>query len=503
MGPGRWLVLALALGLSALAIWQLEADRAGLEVAPLAGTGTTPATVYRQAGAPPAPVVVIAHGFAGSQQLMQSYALTLAQAGYVAVTFDFEGHGRNPQPMSGDVTSIGGTTLRLMDEVARVADAALVLPGADGRLALLGHSMASDVVVRQAVRDPRVEAVVAVSMFSEAVTATQPRNLLVITGAWEGWLADEALKALRLAEPGAELSQTIRDPANGSARRAVLAPNVEHVGVLYAPVALSEARAWLDATFARQSEGPVTRRGGWIALLLFSVVALGWPLAGFLRRWRASVPPAAMPRGAFLASAAIAGVATPLILWPFDTSFLPVLVADYLALHFALYGALALVTLSALGAMKIEARGRILRAALLWLPVAVFGIAVFGGVLDRYVASFWPTSERLAIIAAMAAGAVPFMLADAALTEGGRAPLWRSLLARGAALASLGLAVALDFEGLFFLMIILPVILLFFLLFGTIGGWVGRATWRPFAGGIGLGLFLAWALGVTFPLFAA
>ena len=68
-------------------------------------------------------------------------------------------------------------------------------------------------------------------------------------------------------------------------------------------------------------------------------------------------------------------------------------------------------------------------------------------------------------------------------------------------LASLALAVALDFEGLFFLVIILPVIVLFFLLFGTMGGWVGRRTGLPAAAGIGLGLVLAWSLGVSFPMF--
>ena len=81
--------------------------------------------------------------------------------------------------------------------------------------------------------------------------------------------------------------------------------------------------------------------------------------------------------------------------------------------------------------------------------------------------------------------------------------MWRVITVRGLALASLGLAVALDFEGLFFLIIILPIILLFFLLFGTVSGWIGRATWRPAVAGVGLGLFLAWALGVTFPMFAA
>jgi hypothetical protein len=142
-------------------------------------------------------------------------------------------------------------------------------------------------------------------------------------------------------------------------------------------------------------------------------------------------------------------------------------------------------------------------ALLLALPIAAFGILVFGGVLDRYVASFWPTPERLTIIGAMALGAIPFMLADSTLTEGGRAPLHRTLAVRTLALASLGLAVALDLERLFFLLIILPVILLFFLLFGTAGGWIGRASHRPAAAGLGLGLFLAWALGLTFPLFAA
>jgi hypothetical protein len=54
-----------------------------------------------------------------------------------------------------------------------------------------------------------------------------------------------------------------------------------------------------------------------------------------------------------------------------------------------------------------------------------------------------------------------------------------------------------------FLFIILPVILLFFLLFGTIAGWIGRRTGLPAAAGLGLGLVLAWSLGVTFPIFAS
>lgn len=492
----RWLVLLVALGLAGLALARLEGLRGGVVTAPLT-VGATPATVYRSGDAP-APVVVIAHGFAGSRQLMEGFALTLARAGYVVVSYDLAGHGRNPQPMTGDVTVIEGTTTALMDELARVTEAALALPGADGRLALVGHSMASDIVVRQALRDDRVGAVVAVSMFSAAVTADAPANLLVVAGEWEAALAAEALAALHLADAQAGYGQTVGDPAGGTGRRAVLAPGVEHVGVLYAATTLREARGWLDAAFGRAGGGPVATRGGWVMLLLAAVVALGWPLAGLARRWRAQAPPPRLERGTFLTAVLAPALVTPLLLWPFETRFLPVLVADYLALHFLLLGALTLALASRGGVLRVDRAG-----LLMALPVAVFGIAVFGGALDRHVAAFFPTPERFVIIAAMAVGTVPWMLADAVLTEAGRAPLWRVIAVRGAALASLGLAVALDFEGLMFLVIILPVIVLFFLLFGTMAGWIGRATWRPVATGVGLGLFLAWALGVTFPLFAA
>ena len=135
------------------------------------------------------------------------------------------------------------------------------------------------------------------------------------------------------------------------------------------------------------------------------------------------------------------------------------------------------------------------------LALALYGIFVFGGALDRYVASFWPIPARLPIIAGIAAGALPYMLADSLITEGGRVALWRVLAARGIFIASLGAAVALDFERLFFVLIIIPVIVVFFTVFGVMGGWVGRRTGSPWAIGIGLGLSLAWALGVSFPMF--
>jgi predicted alpha/beta-fold hydrolase len=99
MVTGRIAVTVLAVVALVAGIVLLERPRAGLQITHLAA-GQTPVTVMQQPGAD-GPLVVIAHGFAGSRQLMEAWQLTLAQAGYVTASFDFEGHGRNPVPMSG------------------------------------------------------------------------------------------------------------------------------------------------------------------------------------------------------------------------------------------------------------------------------------------------------------------------------------------------------------------------------------------------------------------
>jgi len=83
-----------------LSLGILEIARQGVGPRPFF-VGQTPVAKYAQPGTD-GPVVIIAHGFAGSQQMMQGYALPLAQTGYRVFVFDFLGHGRNPVPMSGD-----------------------------------------------------------------------------------------------------------------------------------------------------------------------------------------------------------------------------------------------------------------------------------------------------------------------------------------------------------------------------------------------------------------
>jgi len=493
-----------AIAVIILSLWQLEQARSGIEIQRMT-IGSTPATLYRQPEGT-GPLVVVAHGFAGSQPLMQAYSLTLARAGFQVLAFDFLGHGRNPLPMSGDVTAVDGTTTLLVEETRRVIAAGRDLPGVEQGVALLGHSMASDVIVRAAIAEREagtaIAAVVAISMFSPAVSATEPARLLAVSGEWEASLRDAALDSVRLVDPSAGEGETVR--GGKVVRRAAVAPHVEHVSVLYSAVALDETRQWLNDSFGRSDQTSNVNIGPWILLLLVAIVALLRPLVDRLPV--APTPTWTMTRPRFLIATILPAAFVPLIATALPTRFLPVLVADYLAVHLALYGLVQLLLIAfarrASGLSTVSWPRAPVAVVLAAVLLGVWGIGVFGLAMDRYAASFLPIQTRLPIIASLCVGTLPFMLADSVLSGAGRGRWWRRLLPRLTFILSLGLATLLRPADLGFLLILLPVLLLFFLVHGTMGRWIAQRS-GPLAAGLGLGLILAWAIGVTFPLFAA
>jgi dienelactone hydrolase len=483
---------------------------------------STPVTFYRpdaalidqsgQAWNDPAsnglPVVLISHGFAGSTQLMESFALALARNGYLVASFDYFGHGRNLEPLRGDVMDVEGATRFLVEQTRAVADFALDQPDAASELAILGHSMASDIIVRFAQSDPRVEAVVALSMFSPAVTADSPDNLLVLVGDLEGRLKGEALRVVSLVADEAEAGVTYGSFGDGSARRAVFPPGVEHVGILYSPTAVRESIDWLNRSFGRSATAgtdPVNARGPAILLLFIGLLLLAWPLSRLLPRtvdsqrglnptWRELLPAALIP-----------AVATPLLLVAFPPDFMGVLVGGYLAVHFALYG---LITAAAClwirhrrgsGPMPMEGRRRAGTALLAALAASLYAAGAIGLAMDQFVTSFMVTAPRLPLLLMMLGGTLIYFLADEWLTRGPDVPRGTHLLTRICFLFSLGLAVALSFEELFFLLIIAVVIIPYFLIYGLFSRWVYKATGDPLVSALPSAAAFGWTLAVVFP----
>lgn len=475
--------LLLALAMIVASFLTLEAARRGVAIMPLQ-VGQTPVTRYAKADAD-GPVVVVAHGFAGSQQMMQGYVLPLARAGYRVYVFEFLGHGRHPAPMSGDVNAIDGTTRLLVAQTNAVVDAL----AAEESVALIGHSMATDILVRVAAEREDIGPVALISAFSKAIDATTPETLLLIAGAWEPGLRSFAGDALRMVDARAMEGDTV---TNGPVtRRAVVAPFTEHVSVLQSRVGRGEALVWLDRAYSRDA-AVTTLPTGWAILgLLFGLVLSFGSVAKLLPAQER--PQMVLTAKQFAIALLIPAALTPLIAVPLNPEILPVLVADYLGLHLFIFG---LIQLALLWFWRVKAGWFSLVAlAMLLLWCVLFGVA-----LDRYAANFWPTPQRLWIIAVMMLGAVPYMMADSILTTD--AGFLRRLAIRISFLASLGIAVVLDFEGLFFLIMIAPVLVLFYLVFGTMGR-AAAVRAGPLSSGLALGLVLAWALGVSFPLFQA
>lgn len=495
----RLVAAALAAAAILVGLWQLEAAKTGLVITP-GRVGVIPVTVFAQSATGAAPVVVVAHGFAGSQQLMLPFAVTLARNGYRVVTFDFPGHGQNPAPLTGglaDDSARGAVLTRALDAVVGFAQG---LPGGE-RMALLGHSMASDIVVGFARTHPDIQATVAVSLFSPSVTAASPRNLLVIAGSLEpAMIRDEGLRIARMtAGDAAQQRVTYGRFEDGTARRSTLSGGVEHIGVLFSRQSLAETLDWLNQAFGQQGDGWIDARGPWLGLLYLGLVALAWPLSALLPRV------AAVPLGAglrwrrLLPLAVLPALLAPLILWRVPTDFLPSLLGDYLTVHYAVYGLLTAAGLLLLR-RPIAGRCRAVPFMAASVLVAAYCILAVGLPIDRYVTSFLLPPGRVLIMLAVLVGTLAYSVADEWATRGPGARRGAYAATKACFVLSLVLAIALNPARLFFLIIIVPVILLFLIVYGLFSGWAYRRTGHPLVGAAAVALAFAWAIAATFPV---
>lgn len=503
-----------------------------------------PLTVARPAYARQAPTVVIAHGFSGSRQMMQPFAMTLARNGYVTINFDFPGHGANPRPLEGEIGEPRRAQI-LLEALTAVVDYATGLPHYDGRLALLGHSMGGDIAVRYARSaagpegsapsgDPEagasagsgpqpdhavvrgaagnVDALVAVSPYlSEEIGAfrpgNSPENLLFIYGEWEPAMIHqqgrEAVAAVAgIASEAVETDVTYGEHAGGSARRLVIADSVEHIGVLYSQQALESTLRWLNQVFDHPGSGWIDGRGLWLGIYFLGVILLARPLARLLPRVSAEPLGAGLGWRQLLPAAILPAVLTPLILRPFPSDFLSIALADYIALHFAVYAMLSGAAMLLLSRGRAGKQSKTSLSAFVIALIAVVSYQALTIALptDWYVAAFLPDPHRGLILTVLFAATALWFGVDEWLTRGAGAARGAYALTKAMFLLSLMLAVALDLEQLFFLVIIIPAVLILFVVFGLFSGWIYRQTGHPLVAALANALALAAAITASFPI---
>ena len=499
----HFFIATLALAALAFGAVQLYAPQAGISIEQV-NIGAVPLRVYQPLGDQPAPVAVIAHGFAGSQQMMQSFALALAGNGYVAVTFDFPGHGQHRAPLGGNLGTLerAASLLAAMDTAVSYAHS---LPQGDGRLALLGHSMAGDILARYAAQHPEIiQANVAISpYFAQPETVSAVPNLMVIYGALE----PEAAKAQGIDALGDLTQPTAEDFAAGKARRLLFADKVEHIGVLYSTEALHAAVDWLNTSFSRTCNQQLTSRASALGWLYAGLLLLAAPLARLLPQVSRTPIGPGVGWQQLINIILLPMLLTPVLLRLLPTDFLPLVIGDYLALHFAVYGLLTLLGLSWAGlwpprlvnaTAKVSGLGLIV-ALVLW---AGYTLLAIGLPTQSFVASFFPEPQRWSMVLPLFAGTTLYFIADAWLTAGTGRAFGGYILTTLAFLLSLALAVVLNLNELFFLIIIVPAMLVLFVIFG----WLSRCSYawtgHPLVGAVANALALALVMTATFPVIA-
>ena len=67
-------------------------------------------------------LIFISHGFAGSTTFMRPIAIALAEAGFITIRFDYLGHGKHPDPYSGDITNVRGATQSFVQQTDIIID---------------------------------------------------------------------------------------------------------------------------------------------------------------------------------------------------------------------------------------------------------------------------------------------------------------------------------------------------------------------------------------------
>ena len=264
------IIIYLSIGfiLVVLSIWQIAITQSGLSILYLKNSNPPITIIYPKNSLPASrPTVLIAHGFAGSSVLMRGFALTLAHAGYTTISWDFQGHGENPNPLISASRS---------DNLLSDAESALSAANATGlvdtkRIAILGHSMGSGVAIAYGNAHPNTAATIAVSPVNQSVTSSLPHNLLLMAGSLEPQFLSNAEQLLAMA--GGQTGGL----SEGTARKLVTIPGVEHISILFSPTAHAAARTWLDGTFGSQqgSVDYIDRRVLWFGLGIVGFIMLG------------------------------------------------------------------------------------------------------------------------------------------------------------------------------------------------------------------------------------
>lgn len=256
------LMLAIVLG-AQYAIWRGRSPVAvtRVEVAGNAMERYQPASV-------PVGVVIVAHGFSASKEMMRPWGYAMARQGYETYLYDQPGHGDSRSRLQGEFGSA-----QLSDNLRAIVDELIAAGRAKpGQIGLVGHSMGGGTVIGAAQADDRIRATVALSSsHREPLGPVRPANLLALAAERDPGFMVQAVQAVaRTADNGSgELGKQYGSFQAGTAREADVVAGLNHITIIFDQQVLQRSADWFHAAFGVTPPGPVPAQPWfWILLAL-------------------------------------------------------------------------------------------------------------------------------------------------------------------------------------------------------------------------------------------
>ena len=440
-------------------------------------------------------IVFLAHGFAGSMSFMRPIAVALAEAGFLTVRFDFLGHGRHSQPYSGDITTITGATQKFVNQTNEVISYYLAKYEHSFSM-IIGHSMASDIIIRSATSDSRLNSAVAISAYTDALKSDKPKNVLILNGQWEPQLREnslEILKSIGIKNPNEGI--TYGSLNDNAIRKVEFIKNADHVGVLYSVQTQKELLEWVNLITKEKQVFIGNNIGIWTGILFFSIFFLVIFLIKFLDQNISEKHRLRSIR--FFSVNILACALSPLILYYFKINFVEFPAHNHLINQMIL---ISIILSFSIPSAQIRELAKSFNFRLFAILFILFCI-LFGSILDSYVSSFLLTGIRVPIFFCCLLGTVPLMVLMQLYYDNYSNGWIVGNTFKLFLIISLSTSILLEISQLFIVGYAIILFLAFALIFGFLANMVSRKYNNTLSVGLANGVTLAWTFSTALPLY--
>ena len=440
-------------------------------------------------------IVFLAHGFAGSTSFMRPIAVALAEAGYLTVRFDFLGHGRHRLPYSGDITTIEGATQKFVNQTNDVISHYLAKN--DYKFSMIvGHSMASDIIIRSASSNPRLNSAVAISAYTDALKIDKPKNVLILNGQWEPQLRAKSLEILQnIGIKNPNEGKTYGSLSDNTIRKVDFIKNADHVGVLYSIRTQKELVDWVNLLNKDKQAFVGNNIGVWTCVLFFSIFFLVICLTKFLplkvsRQYHFSYV-------RFFSINILACVLPPLILYKFKLNFVEFPAHNHLINQMIL---LSFISSFSVPRTQIKELSKTFNFPLFAFLFILFCI-LFGSILDNYVSSFLLNATRVPLFFICLIGSIPLMVVLQVHYNNNANGWIAGNIFKLFLIISLSTSILLDISQLFIMGYAIILFIAFTLIFGFLANMISRKYNNTLSVGLANGIALAWTFSTALPLY--